>query len=102
MFRLWLKFLLPSTVFRRAVKFQDFGKGNDKFVFCLGPYTAASGIGTQFLYQIVETKKNPPCRDEPNDGLTAFEALYQATDPLGHPGAYASSKERFFFIFEGL
>jgi hypothetical protein len=102
MFRLWLKFLLPSAVFRRPVKLQDFGKGNDKFVFCLGSYTAASRIGAQFLYQIVETKKNPPCGDEPDEGLTTFEALYQATDPLGHPGAYASSKYGFFFIFEGL
>jgi len=101
-FGLRLEFLLPSAVFGRAVKLDDFGEGNDQFVFSFGSHTPASRISAEFFNQIAEAEENAPCRDEPNDGLTTFEALDQVTDPLGHPGPYASGKQCFFFIFEGL
>jgi hypothetical protein len=60
LFRLGLKFLLPSATFGRAVKFNDFGKGNDEFISYLGHHAPTSKISAQPFDQIVKAKENAP------------------------------------------
>jgi hypothetical protein len=97
-----LKLLLPSAVFGGAVKLYDLSEGNDEFIFCLGSHTPAAKFRTKVFDEIIKAKENSASRDESNEGLTTFEALDEATDPVSHPGAYAPSKQSCFFILEGL
>jgi hypothetical protein len=97
---LWLKLLLPSTVFGGTIQLHDFGEGNNELVLCLCPYTATSGIGSQVFSQIMKAKKNAARGDEPDDSLTTFKTVYEATGPVCEPGPYASGENGPLFMLK--